>query len=130
MIRDWGTYRGRAVEPLVREALKRLSTRPDRAVVLGGARHVGSYWTRNHQIEVDLVGGDAPEPTTIGFVGSIRWHDREPFSSGEAGGLAWQRAQVPGAAGAKLVAVSRTGAVRGAAVDSVFGPSDLLAAWP
>lgn len=129
IMRDWNAYRGRAVEPIVREALERLLADADLSERLGGARHVGAWWRRDHAIEVDLVGGDAPEPANIGFVGSVKWHEREPFSTGELSLLAEHRAQVPGAGAAKLVAVSRTGFEDGAAADATFGPEQLLSAW-
>ena len=62
--RDWTAYRGRAVEPVVRTALERLLADPELAEKLGGARHVGSWWKRDHSIEIDLVGGDAPDSAT------------------------------------------------------------------
>lgn len=129
IMRDWSVYRGRAVEPVVRAALERLLTDPALSKRLGGARHVGSWWRRDHAVEVDLVGGDAPEPTRLGFVGSIKWHESRPFAAKELRDLAQSRAQVPGAAEAKLVAVSRAGIESDVAVDASFGPADLLAAW-
>jgi AAA+ ATPase superfamily predicted ATPase len=130
IMRDWSAYRGRAVEPLVREALERLLA--DRALSerLGGARQVGSWWRRDHTVEVDLVGGDAPEPTGVGFIGSIKWRESEPFSASDLRELRGTRAQVPGAAAAKLVAVSRAGIEDGIGVDATFDPAELLAAWP
>lgn len=127
--RDWPTYRGRAVEPLVRAALERLLVEPELATALGGARHVGSWWRRDHAVEVDLVGGDAPEPQRIAFVGSIKWHESRRFSASEGAALAQARALVPGAAAARLVAVSRTGVEAGAGIDVAFGPEELLGAW-
>jgi len=127
--RDWTTYRGHAIEPLVRQAVERLLTSQPLSSSLGGARHVGSWWRRDHDIEVDLVGGDAPVPTRIGFIGSIKWHDRARFGTADASALAARRAAVPGAAAAKLVAVSRTGVQPHADVDVSFGPDDLLDAW-
>ena len=56
--RNWPTFRGRAVEPIVREGIERLL--PDER--FGAVRHVGAYWTRNNSIEVDLVGGDTLPP--------------------------------------------------------------------
>lgn len=129
VLRDWSTYRGHAVEPLVRAALERLLVDERLAGVLGGARHVGGYWTRTHEVEVDLVGGDAPLPTTIGFVGSVKWHESDAFSAGEAAALTEHRTRVPGAAGAKLLVVSRTGVDPKVEVDAVLGPDALLAAW-
>ncbi|HZK15567.1 MAG TPA: ATP-binding protein [Solirubrobacterales bacterium] len=127
--RDWAVYRGRAIEPLVRAALERLLDEPSLSGSLGGARHVGAWWRRDHSVEVDLVGGDRPEPKQIGFVGSVKWRDREPFSTADLRELEASRAHVPGAEGAKLVAVSRSGFEGGLEVDASFGPDELLAAW-
>lgn len=127
--RDWPVYRGRAIEPLVRTALERLLADPSLSERLGGARHVGAWWRRDHSIEVDLVGGDRPDPGTIGLVGSVKWRERGAFSAEDLADLARQRAQVPGAEGAKLVAVSRTGFGKGLGADATFGPDELLAAW-
>jgi AAA+ ATPase superfamily predicted ATPase len=124
--RDWAAYRGRAVEPLVRGAIERLLADPERSGRLGGARHVGSWWKRDHSVEVDLVGGDEPDPTRVGFIGSIKWHESRPFSASEARALAAARAVVPGAAAAKLVAVSRAGMQPRLDVDEALGPADLL----
>ena len=57
--RDWNTWRGRAVEPLLREALARLV--PDQQ--LPAANVIGGYWARSNDIEIDIVGVDrAPLP--------------------------------------------------------------------
>lgn len=129
IMRDWGSFRGRAVEPVVREALGRLLSDESLSRQLGGARQVGSWWRRDHAVEVDLTGGDAAEPTRLGFVGSIKWHEEEPFAAAELRRLAEARAQVPGAAAAKLVAVSRNGFENGLRLDAALDPEDLLAAW-
>jgi AAA+ ATPase superfamily predicted ATPase len=127
--RDWAAYRGRAMEPLVRDALERLLDEPATSEQLGGSRCVGAWWRRDHSVEVDLVGGDRPEPNRIGFVGSIKWRERGRFSAGDLHELATARADVPGAEGAKLVAVSRSGFADGLDTDASFGPDELLAAW-
>lgn len=127
--RDWATYRGRAIEPLARSSLERLLLDRTTSERLGGARHVGAWWRRDHSIEVDLVGGDEPEPKTIGFVGSVKWREREPFSADDLHELQAARAHVPGAEGAKLLAVSRSGPEEELDVDASFGPDELLAAW-
>jgi hypothetical protein len=75
------------------------------------------------------VGGDAPVPERIGFVGSIKWRETRGFGADEARALAAARVAVPGGETAKLVAVSRGGIERGAEVDEAFGPAELLAAW-
>ncbi len=129
IMRDWSAFRGRAVEPVVREALERMLADTRLSKRLGSARHVGSWWRRDHAVEVDLIGGDSPTPTKIGFVGSIKWHEADPFAAGELRELVESQAHVSGAAGAKLVAVSRTGLEDGIAPDATFGPAELLAAW-
>jgi uncharacterized protein len=129
VLRDWHSYRGRAVEPLVRDALERLLVDESFGAAFGGARHVGAYWTRTHEIEVDLVGGDAPDPTVIGFVGSIKWHENEQFGTREAAALAQHRTHVPGVAAAKLLVVSRTGVDPAVDVDASLGAEQLVGAW-
>ncbi|HSR94156.1 MAG TPA: DUF234 domain-containing protein [Solirubrobacterales bacterium] len=127
--RDWGTYRGRAMEPLVRASIDRLLDDPAVSRRLGAARHTGSWWRRDHSVEVDLVGGDKPDPERIGFVGSVKWRESGPFSAADLRELAAHRALVPGAESAKLVAVSRTGFEDGLEADATFDPDGLLAAW-
>ena len=90
---------------------------------------MGAWWRRDHSVEVDLVGGDRPDPGTIGFIGSVKWRERGAFSAEDLAELARQRAQVPGAEGAKLVAVSRAGFEKGLGADATFGPDELLAGW-
>jgi uncharacterized protein len=55
------------VEPVIREALRRLPERlPDGTGVVGG------YWTRTNNPEIDLVGADrGPVAREISMVGSI-----------------------------------------------------------
>ncbi len=129
IMRGWSAFRGRAVEPLVREGLERLLADASLSERLGGARHVGSWWRRDHAIEVDLVGGNAPTPTSIGFVGSVKWRENEPFSGRDLSDLARSRAAVPGAELAKLVVVSRARIDDDVTVDATFRPDELLAAW-
>lgn len=131
----WESYRGRAVEPLVRDAIERLL--PDRQ--FGDARYVGGYWTRTNDVEVDLVGArERTTPHHVAFVGSIKWRDRTPFDRNDLGALITHRARVPGADDqTRLVAVScavpdaAAGAGAGGAmgVDVLLTPDDLLAAW-
>ncbi|MEX0973488.1 MAG: ATP-binding protein [Solirubrobacterales bacterium] len=127
--RDWAAYRGRAVEPLVRSALERLIIDPAIGGQVGDSRYVGAWWRRDHSIEVDLVGGDRVEPTRIGFVGSVKWRERGRFSGADLEELETSRPHVPGGAGAKLVAVSRSGFEDGLDLAASFGPDELLAAW-
>ncbi len=124
----WNAYRGRAVEPLVRDSIVRLL--PDER--FGDANYVGGYWTRKGDVEVDLVGADRPENAKqVDFVGSIKWRETSPFDGRDLGHLAAHRMDVPGATGETLlVGVSRSGFDdRGASVDVALTPEDLLSAW-
>lgn len=123
--RSWTDYRGKAIEPLIREAIRRLL--PDER--FGGARYVGGYWTRTNDVEVDIVGADRERPKRIDFVGSVKWRERSAFDRRDLGHLAAQRSRVPGTDEATLtVGVSRTGFdVEDLGVKVL--PEDLLEAW-
>lgn len=72
----WPTYRGRAIEPPIREAIERLLPDPR----FGDARFVGGYWTRTNDVEVDLIGvRERVTPKHIAFTGSIKWRERVAF---------------------------------------------------
>jgi AAA+ ATPase superfamily predicted ATPase len=123
----WPSYRGRAVEPLVRQSLERLAPVPG----LGGARDFGGYWTRANDVEVDLVGvADRKRVQHIDAVGSIKWRDEQPFSTADATNLRRGASIVPGADDTtNLVAVSRSGFVDELGEVVRLGPDDLLSAW-
>ncbi|HSZ69024.1 MAG TPA: ATP-binding protein [Solirubrobacteraceae bacterium] len=124
--RDWTSFRGRAIEPVVRRSLERLLP----SERFGDARYVGAYWTRTNVPEVDLVGAADPKPTAVSFVGSIKWRENALFTRPDAQELIEQRSRVPGAAGARLVGVSRRGFVTDAGLDVELTPDELLRAWP
>lgn len=122
--RGWTSWRGRAVEPLVRDALSRLV--PDGQ--LPGAGAVGGYWTRTNAVEIDIVGADrGPVARRLLFAGSIKWLDQSPFDAHDLTALHRHRAALTDEP-LTLVAVSRSG-VSVKAVDAAYGPTDLLAAW-
>lgn len=121
----WGAYRGKAIEPLVHRAVERLL--PDAR--FGPARYVGGYWTRSNDVEVDLVGADAPDPRSVAFVGSVKWRERARFGPSDTRDLIRLRSAVPGAEDALLVGVSRSGFAADAGLDVSLTPDDLLAAW-
>lgn len=120
----WAAWRGRAIEPIVREALARVL--PMEGI---DGPVVGAYWTRTNSVEVDLVGADRPLAKEITFAGSIKWLDARSFETSDLNSLAGAAAQVPGAGpGTPLVAVSRSGVTaKGAALR--LGPHELLRAW-
>ncbi|KGM14424.1 ATP-binding protein [Cellulomonas bogoriensis] len=120
----WTSWRGRAVEPVVREALERL---PLPGVAPGGM--VGGYWTRSNDPEVDVVIADrSPVADQVRAVGSIKWLERQRFDRRDLSRLLTHRSQVPGAdEDTPLVVVSRSGCD----VPDVpcIGPDELIRAW-
>jgi uncharacterized protein len=126
-IRDnWTSFAGRAIEPVVREAIQRAL--PDAR--FGAAQFVGAFWNRDDSVQVDLVGGRQPATSKpIDFVGSIKWRERAKFDRGDFSALVRQRALVPGASDdSLLVGVSRNGfAVSG--LDVCLSAQETLAAF-
>ena len=108
--RAFAGYRGAAIEPLVREAIERLSIGGD--ATFDGARAVGSYWTRDGRLEVDLVGADRPDPPagSIAFVGTIKWRERRRMTGSDLAALTRDASVIAGVdAATRLIAVSRSG---------------------
>ncbi|MEV6910070.1 ATP-binding protein [Amycolatopsis sp. NPDC051071] len=126
--RSWTSWRGRAVEPVIRTGLARLL--PDDR--LPGAEVVGGWWNRQNNPEIDLVGADRDHPaaTHIAFTGSIKWLETEPFGRRELESLLAGSMSVPGRDyTTPLVAVSRSGFEEGLPLAATFGPDDLIGAW-
>ncbi|MEV4808448.1 ATP-binding protein [Micromonospora avicenniae] len=121
----WTTWRGRAIEPVVREALRRL---PEGRLP-EGTRDIGGFWTRTNDPEIDLVGADrGPIAKRITFAGSVKWLEKRPFDAHDLGRLLQHRSRLPGAdEDTALVAVSRSG-VATEGVRALL-PEDLLAAY-
>lgn len=125
--RSWTSWRGRAVEPLVREALMRLlpdDRFPQTEVVEG-------WWNRRNNPEIDLVGADRePVARSIQFLGSIKWLENQPFDRHDYGMLVRDMLAVPGTdMETPLVAVSRSGITDDLPLASWWGPEDLIRAW-
>lgn len=122
--RDWRRYRGRAIEPVIRDALSR-AVPDDR---LGEVATVGAWWTRTHDVEVDVVGvDDADRPARVAAVGTIRWRDHRPLGRDDLVELQRLAPKVPGTdTSTRSIGVGR---VDGPAVgfDAVLLPEDLLA---
>jgi hypothetical protein len=121
---SWTAWRGTAIEPVIRESLRRISDQ-----LPGHPKVIGSYWTRTNNPQVDLIGADRePVARQVSFVGSVKWRDNQPFDERDLAELITHRSQVPGADDATaLVAVSRSG-TRAASL-TVLGPQALLDAW-
>ena len=121
----WTSWRGRAIEPVLREALWRLPVGhlPD------GTDAIGGYWTRTNDPEIDIVGADrSPIAKRITLVGSIKWLENRPFDARDLSRLIVHRSQLPGADDSTpLLALSRSGCT--AEGVPAIGPAQLLTAW-
>ncbi|MBW1597459.1 ATP-binding protein [Streptomyces sp. JJ38] len=122
---SWASWRGRAIEPVLRDALWRLADDrlPDGTDVIGG------YWTRTNDPEIDIVGADrSPVAKKITTVGSIKWLENKPFDRRDLSRLIVHRSRLPGADDSTpLLAVARSGCTA-EGIDRL-GPDDLIAAW-
>ncbi len=122
---SWTSWRGRAVEPVIRESLMRL---PAEARA-GTDGVVGGYWTRTNDPEIDLVFADrGPVAERIQAVGSIKWLEHQPLDDRDFAALVTHRGQLPGAsADTPMLVVSRSGST--VAGVPTLGPRQLLDAW-
>jgi hypothetical protein len=130
--RRWLSWRGKAVEPLVRESLELGSaagmTRWPQVEVVGG------WWNRQFDPEIDLVGADRwPVAERIHYVGSVKWLG-SPFDRHDLAALVLGAAAVPGyvPGGTGLAVVSLSGLAPRLDSDEVqlhWGPAEVIAAW-
>ncbi|HEY9439830.1 MAG TPA: ATP-binding protein [Streptomyces sp.] len=125
--RSWTTWRGRAVEPLIRESLLRLLPSED----WPETEAIGGWWNRQNNPEIDLIGTDrGPVGRQVQFVGSVKWLETQPFGRHEYEELVRDKLAVPGATpDTPLVAVSRCGVTDGLPLAAHWGPEDLVRAW-
>lgn len=125
--RSWTTWRGRAVEPVVRESLLRLL--PDERWPQTEA--VGGWWNRRNNPEIDLIGADRESVAgQVHFIGSVKWLESQPYGRREYEALVRDMLAVPGAEpGTALVAVFRSGVEAGLPLAAHWGPEDLVRAW-
>jgi hypothetical protein len=123
--RRWQSWRGQAVEPVVRESVARLllATEWQPGVV-------GAWWPRSNRPQIDLVGADRePVARQLHFVGSIKWREQGSFTGADAAALARDALAVPGVTiQTPLVAVSRSG-VEASRLAAAWHPQDLVDAW-
>jgi uncharacterized protein len=122
--RSWTDWRGRAVEPLVREALARLL--PARGIP--AAPVISGYWTRSNDVEIDIVGADRePIAQQLLFLGSVKWLETGQFDAHDLVALQRHRDRITPDP-VPLIAVSRSGTSNTHA-DAAFTPADLIEAW-
>jgi AAA+ ATPase superfamily predicted ATPase len=121
---SWTSWRGQAIEPLVRESMRRMiDGLPE------GTATIGSYWTRSNDPVIDLIGTDrAPIARKITLVGSIKWRESQPFDDQDLARLIIHRSKMPGAdESTPLLAVARSGVK----IKDMLAltPDELIAAW-
>ncbi|MFI5843985.1 ATP-binding protein [Catenuloplanes sp. NPDC051500] len=120
----WTSWRGRVIEPVLRDSLARLLPDDDLPV----APVVGGYWTRSNSVEIDIVGADrAPVARELLFLGSIKWLEQSPFDNHDVAALQKHRAALTDEP-VPLLAVSRSG-VTARGLQAAYGPDALLQAW-
>ncbi|MER6970068.1 ATP-binding protein [Nocardioides sp. NPDC000445] len=121
----YSSWRGRVIEPVVRDAVFRLSREEWPEV-----RAVGGWWPRSNNPEIDLVGADTRPAHQIAFVGTVKWRTDKPLSERDRHQLARDSTAVPGAdPRTDMVGVCPAGAEPEAAFTKVWTADDLLDAW-
>ncbi|MYV56201.1 ATP-binding protein [Streptomyces sp. SID3212] len=131
--RRWAAWRGRAVEPLIRESLALAAGTTD--FPWPETEAVGGWWNRRFDPEIDLIGTDrAPVARTVFFAGSVKWLNT-PFDHHDLVTLKQSAAQVPGyteGPGGLVIATlnGTTGLTPQDGVHLVWRPHDVVAAWP
>lgn len=130
--RRWTAWRGKAVEPLVREALELAATAGD--LPWPEVEAIGGWWNRRFNPEIDLIGADHfPTAARIHFTGSIKWLGT-PFDHHDLAAHRTAATHVPGydAQITGTVIVTRSGiadAVQTGSEDLVWGPEEVVGAW-
>jgi AAA+ ATPase superfamily predicted ATPase len=120
--RDWDTWRGQSIEPVVRMALLRLAiTDPH----LSGVESVLPWWVRDNSVEVDAVAATA-QATVL--VATIKWRSHGNITGAEVDQLRRHRERVPRSEDALITAISPNGATPKGA-DLAYSARDLLTAW-
>ncbi len=122
---DFSAYRGKAVEPVVHEALLRIDGPWPPPAAVGG------FWTRQNNPEVDIVMVDElPRPKAVTLAGSIKWREATAFSRSDTNALMADIAKIPGARrdATQLIGVSRHGFAAGHGLDVAISAAQILAA--
>jgi AAA+ ATPase superfamily predicted ATPase len=124
--RGWPSWRGKAIEPTVHEGLLRMA--PD-LENLADVVHVGGWWNRNNNPEVDIAAARDAKGRSIAAVGTVKWRENTPITRNEVATLHNARTILPGAANALLLGVCPAGAHPDAGLDLELSARQLLAAW-
>jgi len=130
--RRWPAWRGRAIEPVARQALELAAT--SGATPWPDAEVVGGWWNRQFDPEVDLVGADrAPVAGHIYFAGSVKWLGT-PFDQHDLAELLRAAIEVPGftigVTGTAVVSLSGIApSLDSDRIDLRWGPADIISSW-
>lgn len=130
--RRWQSWRGKAVEPLVRDALSLVLDSDD--FPWPGTETIGAWWNRQFNPEIDLVGADrSPAAKTITFAGSIKWLGT-PFDRHDLAALHAGAAQIPGftPGSTGLAVVSLSGIEKSSyfnTVGLIWSANDIVTSW-
>jgi uncharacterized protein len=129
VMRRWVSWRGRAVEPVIREALSLAAADLPWPEVTA----VGGWWNRAFDPEIDLVGADrGPVARKLWYAGSVKWLDH-PFGRRDLAALQRGAPLIPGFEPGEtaLIGVSCAGFVDTAATDLALGwlPEDIVGAF-
>jgi hypothetical protein len=127
--RRWTPWRGRAVRPVVREALSLAAA----DLPWPGATVVRGWWNRAFDPEIGLIGADRePVAGRLWYAGSVKWAD-DPFDGQDLAALRRGVTQVPGYDPAEtvLVGVSCGGFADAAAASLALRwvPKDIVGAF-
>ncbi|GAB3849712.1 ATP-binding protein [Nesterenkonia populi] len=123
---NYSSWRGRAIEPLIREALSRLLPNDDWPHV----REIGGWWPRSNTPEIDIIGTDSRPASHIMFAGTIKWRDDQPLTARDARSLSAAVTAVPGATSeTPLVGVTAGHAETDADFARIWNAEELLTAW-
>jgi AAA+ ATPase superfamily predicted ATPase len=121
---QYPSWRGRAIEPIVRGAMERLL--PDNRIP--HADEVGGWWPRSNIPEVDITAVDS-STSRLGCVGTIKWRDSAPVSNTDVNELLRDAMAVPGyTPDVPLVAVCPKGS-QDPRISVTWTAEDLLMAW-
>ena len=123
-VRDFPSWRGKAIEPVIQEAVSRLSRSDPQ---LSGLVTVGGWWNRTGDHEYDLVGAERNGEVTV--VGTVEWRARRAVTVEELSRLSEARSVVPRAGGAKRAIVCPAGARAGVHPDVLLDAGDVLDAF-
>lgn len=129
--RSFIDYAGRAIEPIIRSGIERRIAAGDRR--FNHARIVGGYWTRDNQVEVDLLGADRDTPPvkSVAFVGSIKWRNVKPLDGHDIADLERAAFRIAGVTARTIVVgVSRTGFAGIARRIVEVTPDEIIEAFP